>query len=645
MAYLLVASPAIGQAFEMGTAFTYQGRLKLNGSAVTDTCDFEFSLWDAQADATQIGSTLTFDGGEGNPPPVSVNGGMFTVRLDFEIGAFTGQARWLEMAVCCPSSCTLETLDPRQEMTPAPYSLRASNGVGGPDALNVTTNGRVGIGTDAPGHELDVSGTIRARGTVGPHLVIHDTDGSNTLPGIQFTNSYLLTLSGDDESNETFGFYSVVGHTRANDARLRAFGKATGHWGKYIEITHDGTDGYISTDAGDIVLQPAGNVGIGTTDPTDPAAKLHVAGNTRTDTLEITGGSPLEQALAGWGRNDWGQTDVPTGTFTAVAEGYYHSLAIRSDGTLAGWGWNDAGQSDVPTGMFTAVAAGTGHSLAIRSDGTLAGWGANPNGQTDVPTGTFTAVAGGFQHSLAIRSDGTLAGWGYNYHGQTDVPTGTFTAVAAGAAHSLAIRSEGTLAGWGRNNYGQTDVPRGTFTAVAAGDYHSLAIATDPTPGGFGLILASDSALKPGTNTWTIMSDRRLKKNVHALGGALDLLLQLQGVSFEWIDAASQGGRYGPQIGLIADEVESVFPDWVGRDPSGYKTLTIGGFEALTTEALRQLREEKRGEIESLKAEKDAQIEALRTEKESQIANLEARLTALEMLMKQADAGTEGGVQ
>jgi hypothetical protein len=195
-----------------------------------------------------------------------------------------------------------------------------------------------------------------------------------------------------------------------------------------------------------------------------------------------------------------------------------------------------------------------------------------------------------------------LVGWGDNSAGQIDVPAGTFTAIAAGYGHSLAIRSDGTLIGWGQNNHGQIDVPSGTFTAVVAGAIHSLAIRNNQTLS-YGLLLATDSAAKPGSNTWTIWSDRRLKKNITPLSGALDHLLQLRGVTFNWMDPASQGGITGTQMGLIADEVQRVFPQWVGRDPKGYQTLTVGGFEALTAEALRELREEKDCEIEDLKSQ------------------------------------------
>ena len=45
-------------------------------------------------------------------------------------------------------------------------------------------------------------------------------------------------------------------------------------------------------------------------------------------------------------------------------------------------------------------------------------------------------------------------------------------------------------------------------------------------------------------------------------------------------------------MGMIAQEVEAVFPQWVGTDRQGYKDLTIRGFEALTVEAMRELKAE-----------------------------------------------------
>jgi len=64
----------------LGTAFTYQGRLIRDGSPVTDTCDFQFSLWDSLSGGTQLGSTQTRTG-------VAVSDGGFVVLLN-EAGQF-----------------------------------------------------------------------------------------------------------------------------------------------------------------------------------------------------------------------------------------------------------------------------------------------------------------------------------------------------------------------------------------------------------------------------------------------------------------------------------------------------------------------------------------------------------------------------
>jgi hypothetical protein len=108
----------------MGTAFTYQGRLTDAGGPVDDDCDFEFSLWDEAGSGeppsggTQIGTTQAHTG-------VAVTGGLFTIPdLDFGSAALTGDARWLQIAVRCPTGSGDYTfLAPRQPLTPAPYAL------------------------------------------------------------------------------------------------------------------------------------------------------------------------------------------------------------------------------------------------------------------------------------------------------------------------------------------------------------------------------------------------------------------------------------------------------------------------------------------------------------------------------------------
>lgn len=56
-------------------------------------------------------------------------------------------------------------------------------------------------------------------------------------------------------------------------------------------------------------------------------------------------------------------------------------------------------------------------------------------------------------------------------------------------------------------------------------------------------------------------SDYRLKENVKPIVGALDKVLNLKGVNFEWIDKESRG--HGKQIGMIAQQVEKHVPEVV----------------------------------------------------------------------------------
>jgi hypothetical protein len=98
------------------------------------------------------------------------------------------------------------------------------------------------------------------------------------------------------------------------------------------------------------------------------------------------------------------------------------------------------------------------------------------------------------------------------------------------------------------------------------------------------------------------------------LKGALENLSRLRGVSFEWKEPEKQGNLTGPQMGLIAQEVEEVLPEWISTDPSGYKNLTVRGFEALVVEAFKELKAENDATRTKCNAENDelrTRIEAL----------------------------------
>ncbi len=282
------------------------------------------------------------------------------------------------------------------------------------------------------------------------------------------------------------------------------------------------------------------------------------------DVVAIAGGGMYTLALKsdgtvwGWGENGYGvlgtdfsQTPFSTHPIqvtgltdiTAIATGYQHSMALKSDGTVWAWGFNLHGQLGDNTfgdlsgrytpalvkgidgnGLLTGaikISAGKFHSLALLSDGTVKSWGYNASGQLgdgsriDRPAPVsvsglefVNAIAAGDSHSFAIFG-GTPFGWGANNRGQlgdgstterlTPVPLSSpdkSIEIACGSLYTAAITADSKVYSWGYNNIGQlgdgTVIERhtpaiitgrtfGKITAIAAGASHSTAVESDGT--------------------------------------------------------------------------------------------------------------------------------------------------------------------
>jgi hypothetical protein len=87
-------------------------------------------------------------------------------------------------------------------------------------------------------------------------------------------------------------------------------------------------------------------------------------------------------------------------------------------------------------------------------------------------------------------------------------------------------------------------------------------------------------------------SDRRLKQDIEPLTGALDKLTQLRGVTFKWKNPEEHENHTGTQTGLIAQEVQTVFPQWVRENEKGTLNVDVDprAMAALTVESIRALK-------------------------------------------------------
>ena len=163
-----------------------------------------------------------------------------------------------------------------------------------------------------------------------------------------------------------------------------------------------------------------------------------------------------------WGNNNSGQAEAPSGTFSAVTAGWFHSCGLKTDATITCWGNNNSGQAEAPSGTFSDVTAGWSHSCGLKTDATITCWGNNGYGQADAPGGTFSAVTAGWFHSCGLKTDATITCWGNNGYGQADAPSGTFSAVTAGWFHSCGLKTDATITCWGKNVLGDA-APGATF--------------------------------------------------------------------------------------------------------------------------------------------------------------------------------------
>jgi hypothetical protein len=232
--------PALAPLASTGTAFTYQGQLKHDGSPVNGACDFQFGLWDALSGGSLQGGIQTITN-------VSVVNGLFTTQPDFGSNAVNGEARWLEMTVRCPAGSGAYTpLRPILPLTPAPMAL-ALNGLY--TQQNATSPNVIG------GYSGNVISATVKGGVIGgggkssyPNRVWLDYGtvggGSGNTAG-----SAASTVAGGDR-NTASGGLSVVGGGAQNTA--------SGTYGTVAGGQLNIADGYLSTVGGGLANYATG---------------------------------------------------------------------------------------------------------------------------------------------------------------------------------------------------------------------------------------------------------------------------------------------------------------------------------------------------------------------------------------------------
>lgn len=98
----------------------------------------------------------------------------------------------------------------------------------------------------------------------------------------------------------------------------------------------------------------------------------------------------------------------------------------------------------------------------------------------------------------------------------------------------------------------------------------------------------------------TTTSDATLKQNIQVIQNALQKLESVRGVSFQW--KATNQNSYG----VIAQEVEKIFPDAIIQNVKGYKSVNYNSMIALLIESVKDVQHQQtilHSKLESIEAQ------------------------------------------
>ena len=248
--------------------------------------------------------------------------------------------------------------------------------------------------------------------------------------------------------------------------------------------------------------------------------------------------------------------------YTALHTGNYNSYAPTLTGTGASgtWGISISG-SAATTGGFTPSQTAGAASRVVVADSN--GYIHNNyfNSIDDTSSTGLTYIMGKFgDNYLRSASAAKVATF---ISGQTMNIAGT----ATNATNSAVTDDTTTNA---------THYPN--FVAGTSGNQAEKVSSTKFTFNpSTGLLTSTD---------YNSSSDKRLKKNIKTVDNALDKVMALRGVSFDW----KEGGAKA--IGLIAQEAEKVIPEIVSKDDNGYLGIKYNNLIGVLVEAIKDQQEQ-----------------------------------------------------
>jgi len=493
---LLSLAPAFA---EVGTAFTYQGRLTESGAPASGRYDFNFNLYSVSSGGAPAATGLT-------NPAVAVKNGLFTTTLDFG-GVFDGTIYWLEIGARTNGSATdFTVLTPRQQLTPSPYaSFAGSASLANSTAPGAVTTSSLADNAVTTPHIADGTVVRSLNGlsdwvslSAGANVSI--TPSGNTL---QISASgggpsgWSLSGNGGTPNGSFVGTSDNLplrlGVNNAPALRLVPTGDSPQViGGASINLISAGTEGATIGGGGSIATYGSpypnqifayhGTIegGLGNTISNNAIESTIAGGNQNTiapgANRSTIGGGILNSVIAAGGTIGGGQRNS-AGPYGTVGGG--HLNQANGDGATVGGGeQNTSGGSGTVGGGYSNAATSDDATVAGGALNTSSGYAATVAGGVENWSRNQAATVGGGQGNTNSGYGATVGGGYYN------LLAGSYATVGGGYGNAVLFGSATTIAGGYQNLAGYPATSGGDYASVGGGKQNNAEGFYATVPGG-----------------------------------------------------------------------------------------------------------------------------------------------------------------
>ncbi|MFZ5630248.1 MAG: tail fiber domain-containing protein [Spirochaetota bacterium] len=376
-----------------------------------------------------------------------------------------------------------------------------------------------------------------------------------------------------------------------------------------------------------------GNIGIGIA---SPLAKFQVNGGSAVTLAGATGFGVFGATTGNHVAIDSTQIQAKANATTASALNLnpFGGSIITGSGNL-GVATTPAVKLHVDGGSAVALTAGTGYTIIGASAGVhLALSTTQIQGKATATTAsdiTLNELGGGIGAGRAALAGSRLAVNGdVNLNGSNWLKwnNDTGTGINCFSGGSCNFNSSGHM---------DHKIGASSFHRFYASDNDIVFRVTEAgTAGFYDSAGAIQCTITAGVHNCT--SDKRLKSEIRTLTGVLSKFSQIRGVSFRKKNAP------GIFLGVIAQEILSVFPELVTTNEDGYLMVQHTGLFGPIIQGIKELKSEKDTQVLALEkraAEAEQKYAALLKQVQQEKAQADARTAKLELRLARLEASLE----